>query len=228
MTGFYLMHRGWQDHPVFRNEEYSRRDAFVWMIEEASFKQTQIYASSGTITLKRGQLSHSLRFMAKAWKWDETKVRRFLSSLSKAKIIDAATDAGQTVITICNYEKYQTVEKQPDAATDAAVTQQRRGSDAKKNEGNELIQEEVTGNGIPGSYAFEGKVIKILPEQMKKWQEAYSSLDLRSVLQSRDDWLADQPPSVKKKWFIPTSNHLANLHGKARKANVASIERPIC
>lgn len=136
--GFYLMHRGWQDHPVFRNEEYSRRDAFVWLIEEAAYRPTRIHAGAGTISLNRGQLSHSLRFMAKAWKWDEAKVRRFLTSLSKSEIIDASTDAGQTVITICNYDKYQSSEDEPDAPTDAATTQQRRGGDAKNKEVKEV------------------------------------------------------------------------------------------
>jgi hypothetical protein len=138
VSGFYLMHRGWQDNPVFRNEDFSRRDAFVWLVEEAAFRPTKIHAGTGEIELQRGQLSHSLRFMAKAWKWDEAKVRRFLSSLVKAEIIDAATDAGQTVITIRNYELYQTPERQADAADDAAATQQRRGGDAKKKEGKEV------------------------------------------------------------------------------------------
>lgn len=135
--GFYLMHRGWQDNPVFRNEEFSRRDAFVWLIEEAAYRPTRVHASTGAIALTRGQLSHSLRFMAKAWKWDEAKVRRFLAALAKENIIDVATDAGQTVITVCNYDKYQTIGGQADAATDAGATQQRRGGDAKKNEGKE-------------------------------------------------------------------------------------------
>lgn len=143
MSGFYLMHRGWQDNPVFRNEEYSRRDAFVWLIEQAAYKATRVHAGGGTINLTRGQLSHSLRFMAKAWKWDEARVRRFIASMQKEKIIDAATDAGQTVLTICNYERYQTVGQQTDAATDAEATQQRRSNDAKSKEGNTGIQEEV-------------------------------------------------------------------------------------
>ena len=28
-VGFYLMHRGWQDSPIFGRETYSRRDAWV-------------------------------------------------------------------------------------------------------------------------------------------------------------------------------------------------------
>ena len=134
---WYRLHRGWMDNPVFRNEPLSRHAAFAWLVENANYKPAKVYAPKGEISLDRGQLCHSLRFMANAWKWDEAKVRRFLSSLQTAKIIDAATDAGQTVVTICNYAKYQDAIGDGDAATDASSTQQRRGGDAKKKEGKE-------------------------------------------------------------------------------------------
>lgn len=136
MSGFYLMHRGWQGNPVFRNEAFSRRDAFVWLIEEAAFRPVRIYAGRSEISLSRGQLSHSLRHIASAWRWDLARVSRFIASMTKAKIIDTQTDTGQTVITICNYEKYQVSEKQPDTPNDTGSRQQRDGGDTKKNEGN--------------------------------------------------------------------------------------------
>lgn len=151
-VGFYLMHRGWQDSPIFGRETYSRRDAWVWMIEEAGFVDRAVSIAGKTIHLKRGQFSSSLRFMAKAWDWDEAKVRRFLARAQKEKMIDAATDAGQTVITICNYDEFQLREKAPDAPSDAGVTQQRRGTDANYNKGNKGKESPVpngTGGGSP-------------------------------------------------------------------------------
>lgn len=136
MSGYYLMHRGWMENPVFRNEAFSRRDAFVWLIENAAYSVTRAPTPRGTVELHRGQLCASLRYLAKAWRWDEAKVRRFLQSLQKEKIIDASTDAGQTVVTICNYDKYQLPAKATDAPDDAAATQQRRGGDANINKGN--------------------------------------------------------------------------------------------
>src|SRR3546814_5860267 len=40
MSGFYLMHRGWQEADIFAREEYSRRDAWVWLIEACCFRLT--------------------------------------------------------------------------------------------------------------------------------------------------------------------------------------------
>lgn len=147
MSGFYLMHRGWQDNPVFNDEPFSRRDAWVWLIEAAKFKPTRVGVGGKTIVLERGQLTSSLRFMAKAWKWDEARVRRFIVRLQTAQMIRSVINAGQTVITICNYEQYQTLERVADAAPDAAATQERRSTDANLNEGNEDIITPLSPNG---------------------------------------------------------------------------------
>lgn len=219
MSGFYLMHRGWQDHPVFRNEEFSRRDAFVWLIEEAAYRPTRTHAAGGAIALNRGQLSYSLRFMAKAWRWDEARVRRFLSSLSKAKIIDAATDAGQTVITICNYDKYQTVGNLPDAANDAEATQQRRGDDAKKKEGKEgnTVIEEATASSR-AKRADGGQAARLPddwnPSRFADGTVAREVVDhrgvewARRVLESfRNHWRSANGPTARKRdWQAAWAN----------------------
>ena len=130
MTGFYLMHRGWLDHPVLQGEPYDRRSAWAWLIEEAKWQDRRCDIGGRIIDLKRGQLSHSTRFMGKAWGWSEARVRRFLTRLKTDAMIDADTDAGRYLISICNYGKYQADapkgDAPSDAPSDAAATQQRR------------------------------------------------------------------------------------------------------
>jgi hypothetical protein len=114
VSGFYLMHRGWLTHPVFgtrKREPFCRVAAWAWLIDEASFEPKLVRAGGKVIELQRGQLTHSLRFMAEAWGWQHDRCRRFLKELSHHAMIATATatgDAtGQMVITICNYDKYQ-------------------------------------------------------------------------------------------------------------------------
>jgi hypothetical protein len=142
MSGYYLMHRGWLDHPVFGGvrEPYCRRAAWAWLIDHAVYEEVKVGVTNKTITLQRGQLSYSLRYLANAWGWDDPKVRRFLTRLVGEMMIDTVTDAGQTVITIRNYEQYQSFrtvekaqEKSTDAPSDAATTQERRSNDANNN-----------------------------------------------------------------------------------------------
>lgn len=150
MSGVFLVARGWMDNPALSSKEpFSRREAWLWMIEQAAYVERKISIGGKTVPLARGQFSHSLRFMAKAWGWNEPAVRRFIERLKTDAMIDAATDAGQLVVTLCNYCKIQGAlggsDARSDAASDAEMTQQRRSGDAKKNEGNEINE----GNKIP-------------------------------------------------------------------------------
>ncbi len=128
--GVFAVDRGIWEHPSFANEPLTEREAWAWLIGEASFKARTKRIGSVVLELKRGQVAASLRFMADKWQWSEPRVRRFLKRLKTDAMIDASTDAGITVVNICNYDKYQKVslprDAVDDAEKDAAATQQRR------------------------------------------------------------------------------------------------------
>lgn len=134
--GVFAVDRGIWDHPSFADEPLTEREAWQWLIGEAAFKDRVRRVGSVVVELVRGQLAASTRFMADKWQWSEARVRRFLKRLKTDAMIDAASDAGITVITICNYNKYQRVSLPNDAATvapnDAAATQQRRKTEDTK------------------------------------------------------------------------------------------------
>ena len=90
MSGRYWMARGWMDHSLFRGEPYSKAQAWCWLIEKAAWKRHRIAIGGKEIFLRRGQLSYSTRYMAKAWGWSEAKVRRVLRLFQKWSNIDMA------------------------------------------------------------------------------------------------------------------------------------------
>ncbi len=137
--GFYLMHRGWQENSLFNDEPFSRRDAWVWLIENAAYAARRYGVNGKTIILERGQLCASLRYLAKAWQWDEKRVRRFLDRAQTEDMIRCGVAAGQTVITICNYDEYQVNERVGAADTAAGAPQERRDGAAKQNESKESV-----------------------------------------------------------------------------------------
>lgn len=128
--GVFAVDRGVFDHPRLRGEKFTKVQAFLWLVAEAAWKPHPRIIGGVTINLRRGQTACSLRFMAKAWGWEEPRVRRFLTCLKTDATIDVATDAGVTVVTICKYDAYQRVSLPADAAsdapTDAVATQERR------------------------------------------------------------------------------------------------------
>jgi hypothetical protein len=129
--GVFAVDRGIWDHDVLsENEPFSRREAWLWIVSEAAWKPHKRRIIGRTIELSRGQYAGSLRFIASKWRWNEARVRRFLSALISSEMIDAKTDAGVTVLTVCKYDEYQRVSLPDDAMreTDVAAvpTQGRR------------------------------------------------------------------------------------------------------
>lgn len=129
--GVFAVDRGIWDHPGFADEPFTEREAWQWLIGDAAFKERIKRVGSVVVTLQRGQCANSTRFLQERWKWgSETRVRRFLERRKIAAEIVVDTDAGVTVVTICNYNKYQRVSLPSVADIDApgvaAASQQRR------------------------------------------------------------------------------------------------------
>ena len=129
-NGWVIVHRRVYSHPIFNSCQEAA--AFVWMIHRASWRPTRVHYKRRAIVLERGQLAITTRDMARDWGWSEAHVRRFFRRLSSDAVIDADVTHGITVITICNYDKYQALPK----ACDAEATHARRTRDAQNNKGN--------------------------------------------------------------------------------------------
>lgn len=119
-------------HPFFAPAPFSEREAFLWLVSEASWKPRQVRAGRVVANLERGQLCASMAFMADAWGWKKSRVQRYIGRLRDASMIDTDTDTGQLVVTVCNYEKFQA----PRYAGDTGAIRERYASDTNENKGN--------------------------------------------------------------------------------------------
>lgn len=107
MSGYFVIHRQVFEHVDFADEPFTEREAWMWLISEAAWKPTRVRCGSGSVMLERGELAHSLRFMADKWKWSIKRVRGFLDRSEKRERITRKRAHDGAVITICNYNKYQ-------------------------------------------------------------------------------------------------------------------------
>ena len=135
MQGYLKIMRGWMDEPYFRNKEYSDREAFYWILENAVFKSQIVIVSDKTVSLQRGQCCFSLRFLAEKWQWSEKEVRGFLGRMKKCCVLDTDTKLGITVISVCNYEKIQCPFTKVSTLVDTAKAKRGQTEGAKKNKG---------------------------------------------------------------------------------------------
>lgn len=87
--GVFAVDRGIFDHSVFAREPFTQREAWIWLIAEAAYKPRTKRSDGKVISLERGQLCHSIRFMAEAWQWSKSRVDRFLDVLCGFRFIPA-------------------------------------------------------------------------------------------------------------------------------------------
>lgn len=171
MSGTVNISRDLWDDPAFRNEPFSQREAWVWMIAEASWKKRTRRVGSYEVETERGQLAASTRFLAKAWSWAEPRVRRYLDMLENRRMISRVTDAGVTVITICKYDDYQGRPRVGDAPSTQQPTQNRRTTDANEKKG------ERRGKGSADADHHQSS----FDHFWKKWPNKVSKQDARKA-----------------------------------------------
>lgn len=137
MSGYVRAQRARFNHHLFAKQKFCRGYAWDWMIAQARFTDTQVSINGKTVVLRRGQFSHSIRFMAEAWNWDKAAVDRFIARLKTEAMIETGTETGQLVVTICNYDEYQADQKDigtpNETAIETGARQERDRSETKKN-----------------------------------------------------------------------------------------------
>jgi hypothetical protein len=132
MTGWVKISRDVFDHPIFAPGEMTEREAWLWLIARAAWKDTKHRAGGELIDVPRGALFCTLRELCREWRWrSDTRVRSFLDLLERERMIERSASAGKTQITICNYAAFQDCER----SENAQEAHEKRTENALKEEG---------------------------------------------------------------------------------------------
>ena len=92
MRGLYTISRAVFEHPAFKSEPFTEREAWVWLIGEAQWKSNRKRINGQIVELERGQLSHSIRFLSIRWAWSISRVNRFLKRLKTETMIETENE----------------------------------------------------------------------------------------------------------------------------------------
>lgn len=111
------------DNPIFSPEPLTDREAWIWLIEKASYLPSKMRHKNSMINLGRGEVPTSYRRLQDEWKWGVHRVCSFLRLLEEEGMIIRKIETGFLIITLCNYEKYQdSLKKYATQATTLAIT----------------------------------------------------------------------------------------------------------
>jgi hypothetical protein len=197
------------EHPLFAKEKFCRGYAWDWLVANAIWKreghQTEI--NGKIVTLRRGQLTYAVRFLADKWGWSKSAVDRFLTRLKTEAMIETDTGTGQLIITICNYEKYQEQRDGSGTATEpltgTAAGQQRDSSGTKKNQDNQDNQDNDDSGPDENWILNEGSDWLIsrgftktqIPRLINDWLKAYPAKQVRDAIGKAQIAAAANPPA---------------------------------
>lgn len=131
-TGWFSVKRGITQHPLFKGNP-ERLAIWIWLIDNAVWQDTEHDIKGKTITVRRGQVAASERRIAEECGVGYQVVRTFLARLKAEQMINAEVTQGRNVITLCNYERYQSSKNQDNAEGNATLTQRQRTKEQDNN-----------------------------------------------------------------------------------------------
>lgn len=103
--GFICISRGITAHWIWSNPVLFQR--WVWMILTANYDNREVAFCGHRVSLQRGQLAVNLSYLSKLWHISSQAVSKFLVKLEVDGMVQRSVDEKVTVITICNYDRYQ-------------------------------------------------------------------------------------------------------------------------
>lgn len=135
MEGWIKVYRKLADSKMWLSEPFTRGQAWIDLIILANHKDGFFRVRGVRVDIKRGQVGHTAANLAVRWMWSKGKVLRFLNELENDSQIETQKTNVTTLISILNYNEYQTYGTQNETQTDTQ-TERRRNADGTQTDPN--------------------------------------------------------------------------------------------
>ena len=199
--GWISLNRELMSHWVW-DCEFSAGQAWVDLLLYANHSHAKLMIKGQLIEVNRGQQARSELTLSKAWKWSRNKVRRFLKNLEKDGMIELKSGHLTTVITICNYDSFQSNDTACDTAKGQQAKQQKDNSrntnnnvNNENNENKPLDQSKIAREElIQSSFDYWWKAYPTKTARkasFKKWQSITKKMDDKTVTELTNHIVAD-------------------------------------
>ena len=172
MKGWISLHRKILDNPILtRGRQYSRFEAFVYMLLKANHKDNKALIGNNLIIIKKGSFITSQKKLMKEFNWGSSRLRTFLKLLESDGMIETNTNTISTHITINNYKELQGLQTANELQTKHKQTANKMQTKTNNNVNNDnnVNKKEIF---IKKVFEFEKKYDKeTLDEFIDYWTE---------------------------------------------------------
>lgn len=201
--GWIARHRSVRDHWLVghgihvkpadpdRKRCHTQGEAWEDLLMECRYAAGSVYNGGKKMELQRGQLVGAVSWLANRWNWTPKTVRRFLDQLendSMIELVSPGTKEGEqkgkqaSVITICNYETYQSMMEPEGQAKGQAEGKQ--GASKGQAEGN-IYKEEQRNKGTKEQEREEGEAKPLVADATSAPVEALRAFQAYNTLAQR-------------------------------------------
>lgn len=111
MTGWISLDRSIRKHWLFTEKRtFSKFEAWIYLLMEANHSQGKVPIGNQIVTVERGQNLTSKLKLSENFNWSRKKLDAYLQVLEREQMIHIKSTSKYTLITIANYDFYQSEE----------------------------------------------------------------------------------------------------------------------
>lgn len=176
MEGWISLHRKILDNPIVcKDSDYF--SIWCYLLLNATHKEQDKMFANKRITLKKGQLITGRKKIAEQFSVSESKVQRILKKLEIEQQIEQQTCSANRLITILNWQSYQSSEQQ----NEQQVNNNRTTSEQQVNTNNNVIMKQCNNEikksksktNVFDDQSFEMKIVEGLILKIKSVNEKF-------------------------------------------------------
>lgn len=245
MDGWIKLHRKLLDCDIWisdDDEPFDRRSAWIDLLLLANHRDKNIIFDGKPLAVQRGQYVTSVRKLASRWMWGNQKTLKFLRLLEDLNMITKESDSRRTLLTIVNYEVYQSTENTDRTQID--TVSERKSTTNKKDKNDKNNKEDICKcickmfNSICCSYPSIKSISEARKKAIKARLKQYSVDDFKTLFEKAEasSFLKggnDRNWTATFDWLIKDSNMAKVLDGNydarqkatAKKSAFCDIEQ---
>lgn len=151
--GWIKLHRCIRSNWIWNDKPFSRGQAFLDLLLMVNHEDKKIIFNGSLTEVKRGSCITSIRKLGDKWGWSNKKIKMFLDQLKDDQMIAYESNTKRTLVTIENYDLYQSKEtpKEHKSTTEETLMHNKSISEAYQKHTNkndkEYIKNDKEGKG---------------------------------------------------------------------------------
>lgn len=131
--GYIKLYRKLQEHEIWKEETFTKGQAWVDIILRANHKDGKIIDGMSIIDIERGAFITSIKSLSASWKWSRHRVSNFLNLLERMGMICQKRDTKKTYVKVRQYSDWQDSDNETGHQRDINGTSKGHQRDTNKN-----------------------------------------------------------------------------------------------